>query len=82
MCPAEASRYGRGLATQAQVNKQRSYPLRGFGSCKAAARFCTAPDNLRDYFRCPHRAGETVPLATRRQLFRDRWAALMTLLAA
>ena len=62
--------------------KQRYYPMRGFGSFAAAARFCTAHDELRDYFRSRLRAGETVPLATRRQLFRDRWAALIRLMAS
>ena len=62
--------------------KQRYYPMRGFGSFEAAARFCTAHDELRDYFRYRQRMGETVPLVTRRQMFRDRWAVLMTLLAA
>jgi putative transposase len=62
--------------------KQRYYPMRGFGSFEAAARFCTAHDELRDYLRDRQRMGETVPLATRRQMFRDRWAVLMTLLAA
>ena len=62
--------------------KQQYYPMRGFGSFAAAARFCTAHDELRDYFRYRQRMGETVPLVTRRQMFRDRWAVLMTLLAA
>jgi putative transposase len=56
--------------------------MRGFGSFEAAARFCAAHDELRDYFRSRQRMGETVPRATRRPLLRDRWAALMTLLAA
>jgi len=31
--------------------KQRYYPMRGFGSFEAAARFCTAHDELRDHLR-------------------------------
>jgi putative transposase len=62
--------------------KQRYYPMRGFGSFEAAARFCTAHDELRDYFRPRRTMGEAVSLAVRRQLFRDRWIALMRLLAA
>jgi putative transposase len=31
--------------------KQRYYPMRGFGSLAGAARFCTAFDELRQYFR-------------------------------
>ena len=56
--------------------------LRGFGSFEAAARFCTAPDELRAYFRSRQEMGETVTLAKKRQLFSDRLAALMTMLTA
>ena len=31
--------------------KQRYYPMRGFGSFASAARFCSAFDELRQYFR-------------------------------
>ena len=31
--------------------KQRYYPMRGFGKFEAAARFCCAFDELRNYFR-------------------------------
>ncbi len=62
--------------------KQRYYPMRGFGSFEAAARFCTAHDELRDYFRSRKTTGETVPLAEQRQLFRARWDALMRLIAS
>ena len=31
--------------------KQRYYPMRGFGSFESASRFCTAFDELRQYFR-------------------------------
>jgi putative transposase len=41
--------------------KQRSYPMRGFGSFTAAARFCTAHDELRDYFRSRKRTGRLSP---------------------
>jgi putative transposase len=61
--------------------KQRYYPMRGFGSLEAAARFCTAHDELRDYLRCRRRPGERVSLPEQRRLFRVRGAALMTLLA-
>ena len=62
--------------------KQRYYPMRGFGSFEAAARFCTAHDELRDYFRSRRTTGEAVSLAEQRRLFRDRWSALIRLLAA
>ncbi len=46
--------------------KQRYYPMRGFGSFAAAARFCTAYDELRDYFRARRTMGEAVSLAEQR----------------
>ena len=61
--------------------KQRYYPMRGFGSFEAAARFCTAPDELSEYFRPQWTLREAVSLAERRRLLRDRWAALMRLIA-
>ena len=62
--------------------QRRSYPLRGFGSFAATARFCSAHDELRDSLCSRPRMGETVPRAPRRQLFCDRWAALKRLRAA
>ena len=56
--------------------------MRWFGSYEATARFCTAHDELCDSFRYRQRVGEIVPLTTRRQMFRDRWTVLTTLLAA
>ncbi len=49
--------------------KQRSYPLRGFGSFASAARFCTAHDELRDQLRPRTRFNEAVALADQRRLF-------------
>ncbi len=62
--------------------KQRYYPLRGFGSFAAAARFCSAFEEQRQYFRAVATSGERVALAERRRLFRERWAAVLTDLAA
>lgn len=62
--------------------KQRYYPMRGFGSFAAAARFCTGYEEQRQYFRPRTRQGERVALAAQRHLFRDRWAAVLTELAA
>ncbi len=62
--------------------KQRYYPMRGFGSFEAAARFCTAHDEFRAYFRSRNTTGEAVSLADQRQLFCDRWAALLRLIAS
>jgi len=62
--------------------KQRYYPMRGFGSFAAAARFCSAYDEQRNYFRARSTPQEMVPLAEQRRLFRQRFAALQNLLAA
>ena len=62
--------------------KQRSYPMRGFGSFESASRFCQAFDEQRDYFRSRTTMGETVPLAQQRQLFQERFALLQSLLLA
>ena len=53
--------------------KQRYYPMRGFGSFDAAARFCTAHDELRNHFRFRQRMNEVVSLADQRHLYQDRW---------
>jgi len=58
--------------------KQRYDPIRGFGSFDAAARFCTAHDELRDHLRYR----QTVSLADQRQLFQERWGAVCALLQA
>ncbi|HVA91371.1 MAG TPA: hypothetical protein VNL71_16170 [Chloroflexota bacterium] len=52
--------------------KQRYYPLRGFGSGAAAARFCTAHDELRDHLRSRHHMNEAVSLAELRRRFQER----------
>ncbi len=57
--------------------KQRSYPLRGFGSFAAAARFCPAFEEQRQYFRARRTTGEHVSLADQRQQFQARWEALL-----
>lgn len=62
--------------------KQRYYPMRGFGSFASAARFCTAYDEQRDYFRYRTRTKEAVPLSEQRQMFRQRFGALKYLLMA
>jgi transposase-like protein len=62
--------------------KQRYYPMRGFGSFVAAARFCSAFEEQRQYFRPVTRSGERISLAERRCRFQERWAAVMAELAA
>ncbi len=52
--------------------KQRYYPMRGFGSFDAAARFCMAHDELRDHLRPRTRFNEAVSLAEQRRLFQER----------
>ena len=57
--------------------KQRYYPMLGFRSFASAARFCTAFDELRQYFRVRQRGAEWVPLAEQRRLFVPRWRSLI-----
>ena len=56
--------------------------MRGFGSLDAAARFCTAHDELRDHFRYRRQLNETVALSEQRRLFLERWGALWVALRA
>ena len=46
--------------------KQRYYPMLGFGSFESASRFCTAFDELRQYFRVRRRGEGHVSLAEQR----------------
>ncbi len=62
--------------------KQRYYPMRGFGSFVSAARFCSAFEEQRQYFRAQARSDEPVSLAERRRRFHRRWAAVLAELAA
>jgi len=60
--------------------KGRYGPMRGFGSFVSAARFCTAHDEVRDYFRHRTKMHEVVPLGVRRDQFRARSAALRAMM--
>jgi putative transposase len=62
--------------------KQRYYPMRGFGTIEAAARFCRAFDELRNYFRLRRTMGEVISLLEQRQAFLQRLAALQTVIQA
>ena len=62
--------------------KQRCYPMLGFGRFESAARFCSAFDELRQYFRLRPRGGIHVPLPEQRRLFLSRWQALVSEMAA
>ena len=71
-------RYLNNLTEQShRAVKQRYYPMLGFGSFTSAARFCTAFDELRQYFRVRQRRAEWVPLAAQRRLFVQRWRSLI-----
>ncbi len=77
------SRYkNKRIAQDHRGSKQRSYPMRGFGSFTSAARFCTGSEEQRQYFRAQARSGERISLAERRRRFQDRWAVVMAELAA
>jgi putative transposase len=60
------------LAQDQRGVKQRADPLRGFGNFAAAARFCTAYDEQRNYLRTRSKPKETVSLAEQRRLFRQQ----------
>jgi hypothetical protein len=56
--------------------KQRSYPMRGFGSIASASRFCRAFDEVRQFFRVRTTMKQKVSLAHQREVFRQRLDAL------
>ena len=62
--------------------KQRYYPMRGFGTGEAAARFCCAFDELRNYLRPRRTMSEVVSLREQRRAFLQRLAALQTAIQA
>lgn len=62
--------------------KGRYASMRGFGDFASAARFCTAYDEMRDYFRHRTRMHEVVPLAVQRAQFCARLGELWTLFRA
>ena len=77
------SQYLNNLTEQShRAIKQRYYPMLGFGSFASAARFCSAFDELRQYFRVRQRRGASAPLAAQRRLFLTRWRALIAEMAA
>lgn len=56
--------------------------MRGFGTIEAAARFCRAFDEVRNYFRLRRTMGEVISLLEQRQAFLQRLAALQTVIQA
>ena len=56
--------------------------MRGFGSFLSAARFCSAFEEQRQYFRTANQRGERIALVEKRRRFQARWAAVMAELAA
>ena len=62
--------------------KQRSYPMLGFRSFDAAARFCSAYDELRAYFRPRTHFNDCISLAEQRRLFHEQWGEVRTLFQA
>src|ERR1700731_1575101 len=59
--------------------KQRYYPMHGFGTFEATARFCCAFDELRNYLRPRHTMGEPISLPEQRRVFLQKLAALKVL---
>ena len=70
------------IAQDHRALKQRYYPMRGFGSVASAGHFCRAYEEQRQYFRARTTMHERISLADQRHLFQDRWAAMLTELAA
>lgn len=62
--------------------KQRSYPMRGFGSATSAARFCRAYDEVRQFFRIRTTMKQPVSLREQRETFHQRLVALQALIQA
>lgn len=62
--------------------KQRYYPMHGFGNFEAAARFCSAFDELRHSFRFRHTMEKSVSLPEQRQAFLQRLTSLQTVIQA
>ena len=60
--------------------KQRYYPMRGFGTFEAAARFCCAFDELRNYLRSRRAMGEPISLPEQRRVFLQKLVALKALI--
>jgi transposase-like protein len=58
--------------------KQRSYPMRGFGSVASAARFCRAFDEVRQFFRVRIIMEQKVSLAQKREAFHQQLDDLKT----
>lgn len=75
------SRYRNNLLEQDHRGiKQRYYPMCGFGTFQAAARFCCAFDELRNYFRLHCILGESISLSEKRRAFLDQLVTLQALL--
>ena len=54
--------------------KQRYYPMLGFGNFESASRFCTAFDEVHNYFRVDKTIAS---LTARRDVFVARWRELI-----
>ena len=61
--------------------KQRYYPMLRVRNFESAARFCSAFDELRQYFRVRRRGEAHVSLAEQRRFFLTRWRSLLSGLA-
>ena len=62
--------------------KQRYYPMRGFGTFEAAARFCCAFDELRNYLRPRLTMRELISLPEQRRVLLQRLIALKAFVQA
>lgn len=62
--------------------KQRYWPMGGFKQGKSAARFCRLFDEIRAFCRPQSHRNPVVSLTQRRDLYHDRFAQLMGMMAA
>ena len=60
--------------------KQRYYPMRGFGSVASASLFCRAFEEVRQFFRVRTTMQQQVSLVQQRNLFRQRFQSLTTMM--
>jgi transposase-like protein len=77
------TRYLNNLTEQSHRGvKQRYYPMRGFGNFRSASQFCTAFEEMQQFFRVRRRREPHVPPAEQRYLFLTRWRSLISEIAA
>ena len=75
-------RFERGFSVTPETIREWECRCARGASLSGSARFCSAFDELRHYFRARQRRGQSVPLAEQRRLFVTRWRSLIAEMAA